>query len=433
MQYALHFITSRTHRIMARIRPFKAFRPTEDKVHLVASRSYVTYAERELREKLENNPFSFIHIIHPDYNAERPSEPGTDERFMKVRLRFDDFVNEGILEQEQQPSLYLYRQFNASFDSVGIISAVDANDYRIGSIRVHEQTLAQREALFAEYLDATSFNAEPILLCHEDHPELNALYDGIMQRRPTYNFTTTDRYQHQLWQIDSGNEIAHIQRFFAEMKSLYIADGHHRSASSVLLADRRRLRCGHQEPLASDFFMALTIPASRLVIHGYHRLVRDLGGLSSEAFLMALKKRAKVVALSNREKLPAVGTIDLYLDKRWFRLDFQEQIHLELPDAEWLTREVLDPILKIRDLRNDPRVAFEPETTGVAEMTSMVDDGRFAAAFLLHPVPFDQLQKISDLGLTMPPKSTWIEPKLRSGLTIYEFSDDENVKHDKGL
>lgn len=418
---------------MATIRPFKAFRPTEDKVHLVASRSYVTYAERELREKLENNPFSFIHIIHPDYNAERPSEPGTDERFMKVRLRFDDFVNEGILERDESPCLYLYRQLTDSFDSVGIISAVHADDYRHGNIRVHEQTLAPREALFAEYLDATSFNAEPILLCHQDEPELNAFYEEIMGRRPTYNFTTTDRYQHQLWHIDSPEEIGRIQRFFAEMKSLYIADGHHRSASSVLLADRRRARCGDDRQLASDFFMALTIPASRLVIHGYHRLVRDLGGLSSEAFLMELKKKAKVVTLNAREKLPAVGTIDLYLDKRWYRLDFRDQIHLELPDAEWLTREVLKPVLEIHDLRNDPRVAFEPETTGIGEMTSMVDDGRFAAAFLLHPVPFDQLQRISDLGLIMPPKSTWIEPKLRSGLTIFEFSDDDNVKQDDTL
>lgn len=410
---------------MANIRPFRAIRPVEDKVHLVASRSYVTYSERELREKLEYNPFSFIHIIHPDYNADRPSEPGTPERFMKVRLRFDDFMNEEVIRRDDKPGFYIYRQFSDRIDSIGIISAVHSDDYRNGHIRVHEQTLSQREALFAEYLDATNFNAEPILLCHEDLPDLNAFYQEVMERRPDYNFTTTDRMQHQLWYISDDAEIAAIQRFFAEMKALYIADGHHRSASSVLLSDRRREGNKDAPEMASDYFMALTLPASALVIHGYHRLIRDLGGLSAEAFLLELKKVAKVTAMREREQLPAVGCINLYLEGRWYRLDFSEQIHLELPDAEWLTQKVLAPILGIEDLRNDPRIAFEPETTGIDEMTSMVDDGRFAAAFLLHPVPFDQLRRISDLGQTMPPKSTWIEPKLRSGLTIYEFTDNQ--------
>ena len=176
--------------------------------------------------------------------------------------------------------------------------------------------------------------------------------------------------------------------------------------------------------IISDFFMALMIPASGLVIHGYHRLVSDLGSISNAEFIEAIGKRVSIQKLDHKDILPKVGTIDLYLDSTWYRLDFSEEIHLELPDAAWLTQEILRPILGVQDVRNDPRISFEPETTGLDSIAQKVDSGKAACAFILHPVPFDQLKKISDLGNSMPPKSTWIEPKLRSGLTIFELGDN---------
>ncbi|MCH2198696.1 MAG: DUF1015 domain-containing protein [Flavobacteriales bacterium] len=411
---------------MARVRPFKAFRPTPNKVHLVASRSYVTYSEWQLRDKLENNPFTFIHIINPDYNEEQPSEPASQERFQKVRQRYEEFIDEEFFVQDDQPSYYIYRQSKHDLDCIGVISVVHADDYRNGTIKIHEPTLSAREELFANYLDATSFNAEPTLMSHEDLPEVNAFYQEVMQRPCEYDYMTTDRVEHQFWLIDDPKEVTFLTDAFSRIESLYIADGHHRSASAVLLAERRRAQASTEDELGSDYFMSYMIPASALVIHGYHRLVRDLNGLQPEEFVSAISALTKVTPLEEKEQLPKVGTIDMYVHERWYRLDFSDQIDLSTPDSAWLTSHIFKPILGIGDLRSDSRIAFEPETSGIETLASMVDDGRFACAFILHPVPFDQLKMVSDLNQCMPPKSTWIEPKLRSGLTIYDFSDQNS-------
>lgn len=409
---------------MARINPFRAFRPAPDKVHLVASRSYVSYDDEQLKDKLTNNPFTFIHVINPDYDEPMPSRDGSHKRFEKVKDKFYSFVEEGIFVQDETPSFYIYRQIKEGLDSIGVIAGVHSDDYRSGHIKIHEQTLEAREKLFCDYLDITNFNAEPILLCHEDIPSLNEFYQEVMKRDTTYDFSTTDQLEHQLWQLTDQQEIDFIQEVFGNIPSMYIADGHHRSASSVLLAEKRRANQPTAEDLISDFFMAFMIPASGLVIHGYHRLVSDLGSISNAEFIEAIGKRVSIQKLDHKDILPKVGTIDLYLDSTWYRLDFSEEIHLELPDAAWLTQEILRPILGVQDVRNDPRISFEPETTGLDSIAQKVDSGKAACAFILHPVPFDQLKKISDLGNSMPPKSTWIEPKLRSGLTIFELGDN---------
>ncbi len=408
---------------MSTIKPFKAYRPLPELVHLVASRSYVTYSEEQLKDKLRYNPYSFIHIIHPDFDSEKPSEPGSQDRFVRVRKRFEEFVEEGSLEVEEKPAYYVYRQAKEGLDCTGIIGGVSVSDYENGKIKIHEQTLQKREELFCDYLDATNFNAEPILLCHTDIPDLNAFYMDVRNRIPMYNFRTADKVLHQLWRVDDTSEIAEIEAYFRKVNAMYIADGHHRSASSALLARKRKETGGAAD--MSDYFMSYIIPASALVIHGYHRLVKNLGNLSQETFLTELAKVATIIELGEKTRLPKVDTIDLYMKNKWYRLDFSPSVHLELPDADWLTNNILSPILGITDLRNDNRISFEPETTGIHEIAKMVDSGKFECAFLLHPVPFDQLKLISDLGKTMPPKSTWIEPKLRSGLIIYEFNADK--------
>ena len=408
---------------MAKISPFRAFRPAVDKVHLVASRSYVSYDEEQLHDKLSNNPYTFIHVINPDYDEPLPTRDGSIDRFVKVRTKFENFVKEGVYVQDEAPCLYVYRQIKSGLDSIGVIAGVHADDYRSGHIKIHEQTLAAREKIFCEYLDTTNFNAEPILLCHNDVPELNAFYQEVMERESAFHFSTTDELEHQLWLLTDPQEMEFVQSLFDQMPALYIADGHHRSASSALLAEKRRAENPTATELPSDFFMAFMIPASGLVIHGYHRLVSTLGEMSVAQFLNAIGERVSVQKLEHKDALLKVGTIDLYIDHAWYRLDFSEEVNLELPDAAWLKQQVLLPILNVQDARTDPRISFEPETTGIDRIVQMVDTGKAACAFILHPVPFDQLKKISDLGESMPPKSTWIEPKLRSGLTIFEFSE----------
>lgn len=409
---------------MAEIRPFRAVRPANDKVHLVASRSYVTYSDEQLRDKLRNNPYSFVQIIHPDLNSDSPTVPGTTERFERVRDKYDEFVEEGIFQRDGQASYYVYRQTHEGLDSMGVIATASAEDYRNGQIKVHEQTLAQREALFAEYLEVTGFNAEPILLTHEDDEALNGWLMGVNTRAPEVHFTTADGVTHRLWRIDQEEEVAFLQERYAAMGPLYIADGHHRSASSVLLAEQLQSagRADAEHPV--NRFMVYIIPASRLTIHGYHRLIRDLGGIPPSEFLEAIKvhSQAQVTPLKQPEKLPGTGSILLYLDAAWYRIDFRDTVPEGMPDAAWLTEHILSPILGISDLRNDPRIAFEPETAGIETIAQLVDTSLYQCAFLLHPVPFEQMKVLSDQGQSMPPKSTWIEPKLRSGLVIYDFS-----------
>lgn len=415
---------------MARIFPFRAVRPTNDKVHLVASRSYVTYSNEQMRDKLKHNPYSFIQIIHPDFDTDDPSEPGTPIRFERVRDRYRQFIGDGIFERDEAPGFYVYRQTHDRLDSIGIILAAHADDYRCGHIKVHEQTLAVREALFADYLETTGFNAEPILLTHEDDDSLNGWLMAVSKRTPDVHFTTADEVTHYLWKVDDPEECAFVSERYAKMEALYIADGHHRSASSVLLADRwmTSARANSQHPV--NAFMAYVIPASKLVIHGYHRLIRPIEGLTAEKLLKAVEKIDGVTLenVSETAAIPARRHIDLYADQCRTRIHLPDDVPAHLPDADWLTTAILDPIMRITDLRNDERISFAPETDGIASIVNRVDRGKFDYAFILRPVPFSQLKAVSDQGATMPPKSTWIEPKLRSGLVIYDFTYQDTLE-----
>ena len=410
---------------MAHIRPFRAVRPAADKVHLVASRSYVTYSDEQLRDKLKHNPYSFVQIIHPDFNDALPSEPGTPERFERVHEKYLEFLKQDILQVDDQPALYVYRQSHSNLDCIGIIGAVHNNDYRSKHVRIHEQTLAAREALFAQYLDMTGFNAEPILLTHDDDEVLNGWLQALHGRTADVHFTTADEVSHQLWKIDNAEELDFLCGLYGRMGALYIADGHHRSASSVRLADERLASGRAQEDDPVNYFLAFMIPASRLRIHGYHRLVKSLNGLSKDEFINRLKALPFVLVTEQREvaTLPGTGTISVYVQGSWHLVDFRAIAREEEPDAEWLTNQILAPLLGIEDLRNDSRIAFEPETTGLEQICARVDSGKFACAFFLHPVPFNQLKAVSDADRSLPPKSTWIEPKLRSGLVVYDFDN----------
>ncbi len=411
---------------MPQIRPFKAMRPANDKVHLVASRSYVTYSDEQLRDKLKNNPYSFVQIIHPDFNSDQPSDPGTPLRFERVRDKYHSFVEQGVIQRDLTASFYVYRQKSTSVDSIGVIAAASANDYRSGRIKIHEQTLASREALFADYLQTTGFNAEPILLTHNDHDELNNWLSTIAQRAAEVHFTTADGVTHWLWPITQKPEIDFIRRTYNEVPDFYIADGHHRSASSVLLSDR--LNANGSPINAGAHFMVYIIPASRLCIHGYHRLVRHQ---ITKALLINQIEQIEgvtVQSVGTSTHLPTVRSIDVYIDSERFRIEIPQEVSKETPDAAWLTEAILTPILGINDLRNDPRIHFEPETVGTQFIMNEVNSGKYKLAFFLHPVPFKQLKAVADRGETMPPKSTWIEPKLRSGLVIYDFTYPDTLE-----
>jgi uncharacterized protein (DUF1015 family) len=407
---------------MAQIRPFKAIRPTRDKACLVASRSYVTYNSVQLNDKLAGNPYTFIHILNPDHGKVEQAKGGTRELFGRIKDSFWDFVNDGILKRDEQPAFYLYKQIRPDGESIGLIATAHVDDYKNGKIRVHEQTISRRENLFADYLDVTNFHAEPVLLCHDNNQELEAAYQRIMSQRPECDFSTTDKCQHQLWIIDENSLVENLIQQFKSIPALYIADGHHRSASSAQLASQRSKLSKND---LHNWYMVYLIPASSLAIHGYHRLVKDLGGLSPEEFCSEIQKNNSLIPIDQPDSHLGRGIINMYLDHQWYRISVLKELDDSTIGAQWLTDHILKPILKIGDLRSDPRIRFRDGKRPKTILADEVDQKHAACAFALHPVTFNELKGIADAGATMPPKSTYIEPKLRSGLTIYTFEPEE--------
>lgn len=407
---------------MIKLRPFRAWRPVPDKAHLVASRSYVSYSEEKLREKLIGNPYSFLHVIHPDHGT--TEQLSRQQRFLNVRRKWSDFVGEGWFVRDSEPCIYLYEQSRKGLLSRGIIAAVSVGDYRAGRIKVHEHTLQQREELFKEYLDTTGINAEPVLLAAPGAHELDAALEGIWQARPTYDFSTTDMVRHRLWTVNEPRIIQAVQKQFAQIDALYIADGHHRMASSARLAESK----GAFAEDTKAWCLAFVVPQEHLHIHNFDRAITSLGGMDTDEFLHAL---AEVGQLDAMEKAPLSapprGIVYVCTRKGWYALDLpdtgMDASATDRLDASRLSDSVLDPVLGIHDLRTDPHVRFIPGTHGVVELERMVKAGECAAAFNLRPVSFSELKEVADSGGCMPPKSTYIEPKLRSGLTVYPLED----------
>lgn len=409
---------------MATIRPFKAVRPVPDKVHLVASRSYVSYSPYKLRDKLEYNPYSFIHIINPEFGQKKKSRPNSDKRFFKVRQRYDDFLKDGVYQKDAEASYYIYRQIHHGHQHTGVICGVSCDDYIDGKVKIHEQTLGPREEVFKKYLELTNFNAEPVLLTFEDDDSLHGLIETWTDQRPEYDFTTADKVRHQLWQIKNDAQINALSDFFKNVPHLYIADGHHRCASSVLLAQEKRKRSENPEGLW-NYFMAYILPSKDLLIHPFHRLISNLGVFEDTDFLQELKENFNVEKLNGPAIPASQRQFCMYLENTWYNLSLKEnyQVPAEETDAQLLTDTVLKPLLKIIDVRHDERLSFLGGEDKTLQLKDKVDKGWYAAAFVLHPVTFKELKAVSDAGLTMPPKSTYIEPKLRSGLTIFELDD----------
>ena len=409
---------------MPKIIPFRAVRPTRDKVSLIASRSYDTYTKAERKARLDNNPYSFLHIVNPGYKYHK--ELSGQERFQLVRNRYLEFKEEGIFIKEEQPVFYVYKIVNRDAESfTGIIGAASVADYKNNQIKRHENTIKAREEVFKEYLKTTGFNAEAVLLTHPDYIPLNAIFEEVMRARAEYEFTTTFRDTHYLWPVTEEHLIEKIKTIYADMPELYIADGHHRSSSSALLADD--LNASDLVGDEHNYFMTYIIPESHLRIHAFSRMITDLCGMDKDMFLIKLDSIFKIENRGDEYIQPSkVHHFSMYLDGDFYTLELRKHYRnfkdaLEGLDAQILYDLVLNPILKIQDLRQDARLAYGKGKNDMLGAKEKVDRGKYAVAFGLFPATVQQIKDISDEGLTMPPKSTFIQPKLRSGVTIYEF------------
>lgn len=404
---------------MIALRPFRAWRPVPDKAHLVGSRSYVSYTPEQLEEKLDGNPYSFLHVIRPDDGGQHGLTRA--ERFHRTRMAFKGFCDDAVMRRDEEPSIYFYEQTSRGNVSRGIIAGVSVQDYREGRIKVHEQTLTVRESLFTEYLERTGINAEPVLLTTPDGVAWEALLDPLLNTRPAVDFTTTDRVRHRMWAINDTRMREDLQKTFAKIPALYIADGHHRMASSARLAEVG----GRNDVDPQAWCLAFIVPRSQLFIFNFDRAITSLNELDEATFIAALGKVGRVEKINAPWSAP--GVVAVRTASGWHalhlppaRTDLQPADRL---DAARLSELVLGPVLGVHDLRTDQRARFVPGTHGTGELDRIVGAGEAAVGFHLHPVNFTELKAVADTGGTMPPKSTWIEPKLRSGLIVYSLED----------
>lgn len=412
---------------MAKIRAFNAIRPVRNKVHLVATRPYYSYKKNVLKAKLEDNPYTFLHIINPEFGATIKTKPNSKERFLQVRQKFELFKQAGILQTDQSPHLYIYRQSKENFIVAGLIAGVSVDDYLNGSIKKHEQTITAREDVFTSYLDIVGFNAEPVLLTYEGSKDINSILAKQMNERAEFEFTTTDGITHELWLLN-GKQSDDICTAFQQIPALYIADGHHRSASSARYTQQLRVS-GKSFPQAANYFLGFLVEQAAVRIAAFHRLLKSANGINIEELILELNKSGNTEILKEPSLPSSKHDMHIYMAHTCIKYrpyldECTTQDPVKSLDSDLLSEKILKPIFDIADLKTSKQIEFVAGNEPLLKIIENVDNNKFEIAFLLYPSSIEDIKKVADAGLNMPPKSTWVEPKLRSGLTIYSLEHD---------
>lgn len=412
---------------MAIVKPFKAIRATRDRAALVSSKSYEIYSPEKLNAKLAFNPFTFLHVINPGYKYHKQDISG-EQRFKLVHNRYLEFKEDEIFTQDQIPAFYIYQKTTPTDSFCGIITATSVKDYDNNIIKKHEETLKKREILFENYLKNTGFNAEPVLLTYPDNDVITKVIKKYQKQRAEYEFSTTDKDSHFLWVVNDQNDVAKITEAFKEIKTLYIADGHHRSTSSCLLAQNlAKENPNHTGNEDYNFFMSYLLPESQLKIYEFNRFIKDLNGMTPDEFLIELDATFRIENRGQELYRPSKKHhFSMYLNGEFYSLFLRKSVYkftddLSKLDAEILYRTILNPILDIKDIRNDSKIMYSQNKSDSLELKTKVDTGDFKVSFGMLSTTINELKSIVDTGMIMPPKTTYIEPKLRSALTIYEF------------
>ena len=421
---------------MARIKPFKGLRPPRNLVEQVESRPYDVLDSEEARAEAGDNPMSLYHIIKPEINF----EPGTSEYDPKVYQeavrQFQLFQEKGWLVQDQKEQYYIYAQTsclpangNQEKTQYGLVIGAHQDDYKNGVIKKHELTRRDKEEDRMKHVRINSANIEPVFFAYPDNTVLDSLIMRYAKTEPEYDFVAPiDGFRHQLWVVSDDRDIQTITDEFAKMPALYIADGHHRSAAAALVgAERAAQNPNHTGNEEYNFFMAVAFQASQLTVLDYNRVLKDLNGNTSEQFLEKLRVNFTVENKGADEYRPAEPhEFSLYLDGEWYSLKAKPGTYdpndpIGVLDVDISSRLILEDILQLGDLRSSQRIDFVGGLRGLGELKRRVDSGEMRAALALYPVSMKQIMDIADAGKIMPPKATWFEPKLRSGLVIHKF------------
>ena len=414
---------------MAVIKPFKGIRPPKSMVEEVASRPYDVLNSAEARAEAGDNEKSLYHIIKPEINFPE----GTDEHdpcvYESAAEHFQMFQDKGWLVQDEKENYYVYAQTMNGKTQYGLVVGAYVPDYMNGVIKKHELTRRDKEEDRMKHVRVNNANIEPVFFAYPDNAELDAIVAKYTAGTPEYDFIAPgDGFGHTVWVIDQQEDIDAITKAFAAMPSLYIADGHHRSAAAALVgAEKAQQNPNHKGDEEYNYFMAVCFPANQLTIIDYNRVVKDLNGLSAEEFLAAVGKNFIVEEKGEEIYKPnALHNFSLYLEGKWYSLTAKEGTYddndpIGVLDVTISSNLILDEILGIKDLRSDKRIDFVGGIRGLGELKKRVDSGEMKVALALYPVSMKQLMDIADTGNIMPPKTTWFEPKLRSGLIIHKL------------
>lgn len=415
---------------MAVLKPFKGIRPKKDIAQKVASKPYDVLNEKEAREEAEGNPFSFYHVIKPEIDFPDSIDHYAPEIYSKGIENFSRMMEQGIFFQDTKPCLYVYAQTMMGRTQYGLVGCASIDDYFNNIIRKHELTRPDKENDRKRHVRVSMLNYEPVFFSYHPVEAIDRIVEEVVAESPEYNFVADDGIGHIFWVIRDEKRINELTDLFSEVPATYVADGHHRTAAAALVGlELRKENPNHTGKEEYNYFLSVHFPDNQLHIMDYNRVVKDLNGMDRDTFLSAIATSFEITALGTTAHKPArLHEFGMYLEGKWYRLrskpgTFEDHDPIGVLDVTILSRQILEPLLGIRDLRTDKRIDFVGGLRGLKELEKRVNSGEMKIAFSLFPVTMKQLTDIADSGKIMPPKTTWFEPKLRSGLVLHSLSD----------
>jgi uncharacterized protein (DUF1015 family) len=412
---------------MATLKAFRGYRPQKELVKQIASPPYDVLSSEEAREMVRGNPLSFLHVVKPEVDLPEDIDLHDPDVYRKGKENLYRMIDEGIYFQDEEEYLYIYAQTMWGKTQYGLVGCAGMLDYVNNLIRRHELTRPEKEEDRKKHIRTTNFNAEPVFFAYPPHIEIDGIVKSVVKDKPEYDFIADDGITHQMWVIRDKKQIDKIIELFeTDIPFTYVADGHHRSAAAALVGHERRLADPrHSGKEEYNYFLAVHFPSNQLRILDYNRVVKDLNGLEASQFVEKLKTSFDVHEREEKIFKPVgLHNISMYLEGKWYSLTaspgtYDDHDPIGVLDVTLLSKHILEPVLDITDLRNSKRIDFIGGKRGLEELKKRVDSGEMKVAFALHPVTMEQLMDIADTDNVMPPKTTWFEPKLRSGLILH--------------